>query len=127
MSKFDHALCARIPTSWAALIEVAAKAQDTTPSQYVREAIAVSLAQDGFSTAAPEREYALICDGALVEPNVPIHMKHLYGKSITTFWPTVLEAGYEWWPLETEGEPDGTMPNYRVAGDRVVRSYGEAA
>jgi hypothetical protein len=92
-SKFDHALMARIPKSWAALISVAAKSLSTTPSQYVREAIAVSLAQDGLNTTPPQQEFALVCNGALVSGPA--------GNVIKTHWPTPI-ADCEWTAIEVD-------------------------
>jgi hypothetical protein len=124
VSAFNHMLYLRVPKSWVALIEAAAKAQDSNPSQYVREAIAVSLAQDGFSTASPQREFALVCDGALVEPAVPLSLRPFCGDVIITAWPAPLDTeGYSWWPIETEGEPNDTRPRYRIDGERVVRCW----
>lgn len=126
-NKFDHMLYTRVPKSWVAPLEAAAKSQGINSSQYVRECIAQCLTQDGFSPNAP-KEFALTCDGEIVAPNVPHHIKHLCGTAILAFVPVPVEEGYEWWPVETEGAPNGaTMPRYRVADGKVIRFYGEAA
>jgi hypothetical protein len=124
--KFDHMVRFCAPSVVHAAIHHAAHKQRIKPSEWLRGAVSEALSRDGFGATARSEEFALVADGGFVDPNFPPHLKPYCGTTITTFWPSPVE-GCVWLPVETEGVPNGTMPRYRVDGERVIRSYGEAA
>jgi hypothetical protein len=114
--KFNHMFYVRVPKSWMALLEAAAKAQDSNPGQYAREALAVSLAQDGFSTTA-QQEFALVTDnGELVSANA-----RDADVAVVTTWPAPV-AGFDWFPIDGPATGHG-RPSYRVDGEQVIRTW----
>lgn len=128
MANYVHTMKLPVHAGWREAINAAAQRDGIKPTTWMRMAIARDLEEAGlFPSPAAEQEFALVCDGELVSPNMPLNIRHLCGSAITTFWPAPVETeGYSWLPLETEGEPDGRLPSYRVDGERVIRTYGEA-
>jgi hypothetical protein len=69
--------------------------------------------------------YALVRNGALVEPNVPF----LTSNAITTEWPDAADepVDCEWLLVVDDSGKTRGKPIYRVQDDVVIRSYREDA
>jgi hypothetical protein len=133
---FDRALHTRVPSSWMPHLRTAARAFDCTVSEYIREALAQCLVDDGFTPKDPAeprdqtagelydivegaRQWFLVADdGALLTG--PRHSADKPDDAAIGTWLPVYNLDSEpldrrrHWRLE---------PELRVESDRIVRFY----
>jgi hypothetical protein len=134
MSAFNRRIYARVPAAWLEHLETAARAFDCTVSEYLREALAEALVNDGFAPKDPtsdsqtigelqdvvdgQREWYLISDANILTG--PRRSAEKPNDAAIGTWLPVVNADSE--PFDRRRHWRLT-PEMRVEPDRVVRFY----
>jgi hypothetical protein len=133
---FDRSVKTRVPASWLPHLRTAARAFDCTVSEYIREAIAQVLVDDGFAPADPDapqdqtagelydvidgqRQWYLVSDADAILTG-PQWSAEKPDDAAIGAWLPVFNIDSRVFDRRKHWRLD---PELRVEGDRVVRFY----